>query len=195
MTLVAPLLLLFWLACSAGAASGRTAPANGSTEQVWIGGKQYVRLNGWASANDFEMHWLKRDETLAVGNAQARIVLQVRSPEAQINGVQVRLLFPLTVRQEAVYIAQLDLQQTLRPVLWPPRGLAGRIGTICLDPGHGGRDPGFRIGGRREEKRYTLLLADELREQLKRAGFKVSLTRSTDATIERSNRPDLARRR
>jgi N-acetylmuramoyl-L-alanine amidase len=80
-------------------------------------------------------------------------------------------------------------------VLWPPHSLASRIGTICLDPGHGGRDPGFRIGGRQEEKRYTLLLADELREQLKRAGFKVSLTRSTDTSIERSDRPEMARRR
>jgi N-acetylmuramoyl-L-alanine amidase len=189
-------LLLFGLACGAGWTSGRGAPAAGSAEQVWIGGKEYVRLNGWAKANEFEMRWLKREETLALSNGQTRIVLQVRSPEAQINGVQVRLLFPLVLRQETVCIAQLDLQQTLRPVLSAPRGQAGRsVKSICLDPGHGGRDPGFRIGGRQEEKRYTLLLAQELRDQLKRAGLKVSLTRSTDTYVERSTRPELARRR
>jgi N-acetylmuramoyl-L-alanine amidase len=196
MNLVTPLVLLCWLVCSAGWAGGRGASANGSAEQVWIGGKEYVRLNGWAKANEFEMRWLKRDEMLALANAQTRIVLQIHSPEAQINGVRVRLLFPLAPRQDAVYIAQLDLQQTFRPVLWPPRGQAGKsVKGICLDPGHGGRDPGFRIGGREEEKRYALLLAQELRDQLKRAGLKVSLTRSADTYVERATRPDLARQR
>ncbi len=186
--------LLFCLACCASLALG--APTAGTGERAWIGGKEYVRLNGWARANDFEVRWTKRDETLGLSNGQTRILLQVRSPEAQINGVQVRLLFPLAVRQEAVYIAQLDVQQTLRPVLRPPRSPTGKsLTSICLDPGHGGRDPGFRIGGRQEEKRYTLLLAQELRDQLKRAGMRVTLTRNTDSYVERSARPELARSR
>ena len=78
--------------------------------------------------------------------------------------------------------------------MYPPAGRPGsRVRTICLDPGHGGKDPGFQVSGH-DEKKYTLLLAQELRDQLARAGFKVSLTRSRDTFLELPDRPDLARR-
>ena len=74
-----------------------------------------------------------------------------------------------------------------------PRKSGKKIKTICLDPGHGGKDPGNRLPGR-QEKDYTLRLAFELRDQLKQAGFKVVFTRSSDQFIELSERPELARR-
>ena len=65
---------------------------------------------------------------------------------------------------------------------------------ICLDPGHGGKDTGTR-NGFQQEKKYTLLLAQEVRDQLNRAGLKATLTRTTDTLIDLPVRPDLARRR
>src|SRR5436190_195648 len=35
-----------------------------STEQMFINGRPYVRLSEWAKANDLQVHWGKRDETL-----------------------------------------------------------------------------------------------------------------------------------
>src|SRR5690349_11846861 len=76
----------------------------------------------------------------------------------------------------------------------PPKNRPGAyIKSICLDPGHGGKDPGNCVGSN-QEKKYTLLLAQELRAQLKRAGFKVSMTRSSDSFIELPTRPDLAKK-
>ena len=46
----------------------------------------------------------------------------------------------------------------------------------------------------RQEKNYTLPLALELRDQLKKAGFSVVLTRSTDTTVKLPDRPALANR-
>ncbi len=183
--------LLLWTTLWAGCLlSG--SPALG--ESVWLGGKAYARLNDWARGNAFDMRWTQRDETLVLSNERDRIRLQIHSPEAQVNGVQVRLLFPLVLRQDTVYISELDIRQTLRPVLWPPRGSSSMaVKTICLDPGHGGRDPGFQIGKRNEEKKYTLLVAQELKEQFKRAGFKVAMTRNRDTSVERAARTDLAR--
>src|SRR5262249_7104589 len=63
---------------------------------------------------------------------------------------------------------------------------------ICLDAGHGGRDPGNRVGSK-QEKEYNLRLAFEFRDQLTKAGYKITKARSTDALIDLENRPDIAR--
>ncbi|HWF18427.1 MAG TPA: N-acetylmuramoyl-L-alanine amidase, partial [Verrucomicrobiae bacterium] len=57
-----------------------------------------------------------------------------------------------------------------------------------------GKDPG-NIVGLQQEKKYTLLLAQELCDQLRRVGFNASLTRTTDAFIPLPDRPEIARRR
>jgi N-acetylmuramoyl-L-alanine amidase len=120
--------------------------------------------------------------------------LPIHSPEAQLNGVEVRLLFPLVQKGEVVWISHLDLKSTFEPLLVPPRLKRGAVlKTICLDPGHGGKDPGFQVGAN-QEKKLTLLLSQELQTQLKRAGWKVSLTRTHDSFVELPVRPDLARR-
>jgi N-acetylmuramoyl-L-alanine amidase len=97
-------------------------------------------------------------------------------------------------RNGAVCLAQLDVDRTLRPLLSPPKGPPrAKITSICLDPGHGGKDPGNQVGSN-QEKQYTLLLAREVRAQLARAGFKVTLTRSTDTFVDLPSRTELAKR-
>jgi N-acetylmuramoyl-L-alanine amidase len=154
----------------------------------------YVRLSEWARWQGLDWRWLKRDESFQLTNRTTRLQFAVDSREARVNGVQVWLLYPLASRDGELYISQLDVDATLHPLLSPALNPPEkRIKTICLDPGHGGRDPGNRLPGR-QEKDYTLRLAFELRDQLRQAGFKVVLTRSSDKAIERSDRPDLARR-
>lgn len=166
-----------------------------AAERARIQGREYVRINDWARENAFGVQWIKRDEIVQLANNGTKIRLEVHSPEAQINGIAVRLLFPLVQNADTIYVSRLDLQTTFAPVLFPPRSHAkGSLKTICLDPGHGGKDPGFRVGSN-QEKRYTLLLAQELRDQLKRAGFNVSLTRTRDYFLELPDRPEVARRR
>jgi N-acetylmuramoyl-L-alanine amidase len=86
----------------------------------------------------------------------------------------------------------------VRPLLWPSRYVEPKkITTICLDPGHGGKDSGNRVGGFfwHNEKTYTLLLAFELREQLKELGFNVILTRNSDTYVDLPVRPAIANSR
>jgi N-acetylmuramoyl-L-alanine amidase len=158
-------------------------------------GQTYVRLSDWASRNDLDHRWLKRDELCELSNSSFRFQFTVDSMDALVNGVHVRLLFPLAAREGTPFISQLDEKFTLDPLVHPPKSRAKiSIRSICIDPGHGGKDPGFQIGSR-QEKKYTLLLAQELRSQLQKAGFTVSLTRATDAFIDLPVRPELARRR
>jgi N-acetylmuramoyl-L-alanine amidase len=160
-----------------------------------VSGPAYVRLTEWARARGFELRWLKKDETLQLSSQSSRLLFTVDSNEADINGVGVRLLFPVAIRDGVPCLSQLDSQMTLEPILSPTRSRRGASVTrICLDPGHGGIDPGNRVGSY-QEKTYTLLLAQELATQLTRAGYKVTLTRDSDKFIELSERPAVAKRR
>jgi N-acetylmuramoyl-L-alanine amidase len=162
-------------------------------EHAEFGGKRYVRLGDWARANGFDVRWLKRDDTLQLSNRMARLVFTKDSRDAEINGINVWLSYPIVVENGGGYIAETDIDTAIHPVLSPP-GNRTRLKTIVIDPGHGGKDPGFQ-DSTRQEKKYTLLLAEELCEQLKRAGFKASLTRTADSFVELPERPDIARRR
>ena len=155
---------------------------------------RYVRLTEWAKWQGLAVQWLKRGESLQLAKSGMRFQLTVDSREASINGLQIWLLQPLASRSGEIYISQLDIDSTFRPILSPPRNERGKkVRVICLDAGHGGKDPGNRAAGR-YEKEYTLRLAQELRTQLGKAGFKVVMTRSGDSYPELSDRPALARR-
>ncbi len=83
---------------------------------------------------------------------------------------------------------------TRMPLIFPQKLSAKRIATICLDPGHGGKDTGNRAGWH-YEKIYTLALAALVRDQLKQAGFNVVMTRTKDTYVDLPLRPALANRR
>jgi len=178
-----------------GASSAARGSASHSGDPSQIAGREYVRVTDWAKGNGFQLRWLKRQETFQLSNASAKIRCAVDSREAQVNGVGVWLSFPVAQREGVPYLAKLDLQTTLAPLLSPPKSKPGvTLKSICLDPGHGGKDPGNRVG-LYQEKKYTLLLAQEVRQQLTRAGLNVALTRSSDAFVDLPTRPEMAKRK
>ena len=181
-----------WLAVGLGITAPACAVAPPLTAHLHDTG--YVRLSEWARWQGLNWRWLKRDESFQLTNRTTRLQFAVDSREARVNGLQVWLLHPLASRDGSLYISQLDVEATFRPLLSPaPPETGKKIKTICLDPGHGGKDPGNRLPGR-QEKDYALRLAFELRDQLKQAGFKVVFTRSSDEFIELSERAERARR-
>lgn len=155
----------------------------------------YVRITEWARWQNLQARWIKRDENFLLTNSAAKIQFEVSSREARFNGIQLWLLHPLVSRGDGIYISQLDIDSTFRPLLAASKNEAGKkVKVICLDAGHGGKDPGNRAFGR-QEKDFTLRLAAELRTQLQKAGFKVVFTRTSDRFIELSDRANIARQR
>lgn len=159
----------------------------------------YVRLGEWARANVFSVRWLDRDRTIELARGDTRLTFNVDSRsdarKAQIDGVQVWLAFPVLDQNGNVFISQTDLAETIAPVLAPRANPPGiKVRTICIDPGHGGNDPGYQVGSN-DEKKFTLLLAEEARAELKAAGFNVVLTRTTDVKIPLEDRPAFARKK
>ncbi len=162
-------------------------------ERVTVSGSDYVRLAEWAKSAGCAMKWNKKDGEVAVSGPSARLGFSIDSRRAEISGVTVWLSLPVVNRNGQPLISAVDVRSTIEPVLWPRKSEA-RVRTVCLDPGHGGKDTG-RIQGRHYEKKFTLLLAQETAALLKEQGFKVVMTRTTDTVVELSDRPQLASRR
>jgi len=64
--------------------------------------------------------------------------------------------------------------------------------TICLDVGHGGKDPGAVSASGMQEKKVNLNVALKLRDLLKELGYKVVMTRDSDRFLEFSERCRIA---
>ncbi|MFN7138362.1 MAG: N-acetylmuramoyl-L-alanine amidase [Limisphaerales bacterium] len=186
---ISALLILFLAVASAAA-----QPSLRNAEKINISGSDYIRLKDWADAIGMTIRWTKKDEELLVTNKWCRINFKVKSIMSQFNGTDVRLSLPVVARGGGVYISETDINNTLHPLLFPSRNPSGqKIQTICIDPGHGGKDTG-KIDKTHHEKRYTLLLAEETAKQLRAQGFKVILTRSRDQTLELPERVQIANR-
>jgi N-acetylmuramoyl-L-alanine amidase len=163
-------------------------------DRVRIYGNEYVRLRDWTHQNHFKTRSIDGGQGVEISGESWRMSVWVNSRRMDLNGVGVLLTSPVAVMSGQFYISPVDLQLAVYPVLYPPKQDEEHlIKTICLDPGHGGRDPGFLMG-RTLEKKYTLLLAEEVGALLRAEKFKVIFTRSTDRTTERPNRPDFANR-
>lgn len=177
-----------WLILLCGLVSGvKTLRA------VSINGRDYASLSSWAGANHLRFVRDSHSNSAVLTGRTTRLELDKDSTTAEINGVKVALSFPVAVDKGTFFIAQFDLDKTVEPLIFPPKVSSRKISTIYLDPGHGGKDVGNHTGWR-YEKTYTLALASELRDQLKKAGFNVVLTRTKDKFVELDSRPDLANR-
>lgn len=68
------------------------------------------------------------------------------------------------------------------------------IKTIVIDAGHGGKDPGAVSSAGIKEKNINLAVAKYLEKNLKRRGFNVVMTRSTDKFLELADRVRVAKK-
>jgi N-acetylmuramoyl-L-alanine amidase len=159
-----------------------------------VNGRSYLSLSSWARANGFGGYSLNRGTEWILTNKTSRLVFAQDSADSTINGQGVRLCFPIA---KGGLISQLDVEKTVRPLVFPQAPSSKRLRLICLDPGHGGKDTGNRVGRffPRYEKTYTLALALELQRQLREAGFAVIMTRTNDTYPPLPVRPDLANRK
>ena len=163
-------------------------------ERFTVSGTDFVRLSDWARVCDFQISSAHHSPEIRLATKWSKLVFTVDSTKAEINGVSVFLSFPIAARYGTTCIALLDLKTAVYPVLFPPKNQGSvPILSVCLDPGHGGKDPGNEEGWR-QEKEYTLLLAREVRGLLAETGLKVTLTRMGDSFVPLPERPEFAKR-
>ncbi len=160
-------------------------------DSVRLSGGKYVRISEWADAIRFETKWLQKGRSLEASSRWSKLIFTIGSAKAEMNGVRLWLSRAPRIWKGAAYISLLDLEKTIMPVLHPPKADANTITTVCLDPGHGGSDPG-NSEGRYREKNLTLELAQSVRKKLEAAGLKVVMTRDTDKGLKLDSRPAVA---
>jgi len=169
--------------------SGHGDPVHSNSAQ-----NGFVPLSQWANENDFQLTADKKDESVTSANGSFKLSFKTDSQLAEINGVNLWLCKPISLKDGQACISTLDLNTSIEPILFPQTNqVRATIQTICIDPGHGYKDTGG-VFGRYVEKQYTLPLAEELAGQLESAGFKVILTRTNDTFVGLEDRPALANR-
>lgn len=180
-----------WLCCLwlALLLPGTTRAEGDKLSTFSLNGFSYVQLEDWARFYKFTYTASKPVKAVQVNSRWSKLEFEVDSKRMVLNGVAVWLSAPVALHNGSACIATLDLDNAVHPILFPPKLKSDdKITTICLDPGHGGKDPGNQNSGG-QEKNYTLQLAQEVKSQLEDEGFKVILTRNSDKFIDLESRP------
>ena len=133
---------------------------------------------------------------------------QSGTKEAKFNGIKIFLSFPIEKQSvpmtrikklvhrlglltEEYRIRTADVENILKPLLFPQNFVKRRAKTIVLDPGHGGKAEGTVQNGLKE-KLLTLKTAQLLAGKLRSMGYIVYLTRTSDIDVSLSQRSAFA---
>ncbi len=148
-----------------------------------------------------QVQWDAGTASIMVSLGSERLQVQVDQQRAVSNGQPIALLSAPETRDGATYMTWFDLTNYL-PVdlameistrtLKTPQVLAGV--SLCIDPGHGGIDPGAQGPTGLREKDVNLAVALRLAALVRQAGARVVLTREDDQTLSLPERSYLANR-
>lgn len=156
-----------------------------------IDGRDYV-----TTGQVLQFYGLSKDlETASTGQAAMELSFRPDTREVVIHGLKHVLAFPVLERDGKLWVSRLDLSRTIEPAL-RPGFVAGieRPRTVVLDAGHGGHDKGA-VGPYQYEKNFALDVTRRVRDELRRAGVDVFLTRNSDTFIELPVRAEMAARK
>lgn len=103
------------------------------------------------------------------------------------------LSHPIRKEGSHLMISSVDLRKLVDPVLHPKFSPNAKLSTVVIDPGHGGHDAGA-VSAIAKEKDLNLAVARKLRSMLKKAGYKVVMTRDGDYFLTLQQRVDIANR-
>ena len=178
-----------------------TAPARPevATKLPSNSGWQIVKINGRDYITGESMHLFYRFSSYKVEGKHVwfrsnNLILKgtIGSQELLINNIKFILSYPVQESGGRALFSRIDLCKLIDPVLRPTYITdAEPFDTVVVDAGHGGHDAGAR-GIYGYEKDFALKMAEVLKRELTRRGFKVIMTRSTDTFITLSGRVAVA---
>ncbi len=154
--------------------------------------KNVPMLNMADVAAFYGMKYFAGDKTVTFLSKYSTFSFTVNSRLMTLNNVQIYLSRPITVMGGVNYIGKSDFQCVLEPILRPKTVIPkSSLTTIVVDAGHGGKDVGA-INGKDYEKNINLQVALRLTSKLRAKGFKVFMTRGTDADVTLEQRTKFA---
>ena len=155
-----------------------SAQAQSKWLRTHIDGQDYVKLSDVWRYYGFSKTQ-GRTGFLAYGAGNRVVSLRPSRQDFYVNDYRYVLSFPVQEREGQLYISTVDMEKLVDPVLRPRLAASRDFNTVVLDPGHGGHDAGAR-SRYAVEKDCNLSLALKVRDKLRKAGFKVVMTRDSD---------------
>ncbi len=176
--------------CVLALAAGCASAAGGSS--VKLHGTDYVNTTYLARQTGLAKAWVVPQKKLVLKGKSTRLELEAGSRDFELDGFRVFLGEPAVAHRSSLYISRIDRDRFLLPIL-DPRKIPGprpALRTIVIDAGHGGKDNGAQNTRLKlREKDMALDVALRLERHLKKAGYRVVLTRRKDVFIPLPLRP------
>ena len=160
----------------------------------FFGGHEHVPLQEVAAFYGLEESPAPDANSKKLCGSGREFLVTKSSREVVVNGIKHWLAFPVVEEGGRFFVSRLDLGKTIEPAFRPThiRGFPA-VTTVVLDPGHGGKDNGAR-SPYEHEKNFALDVARRVRDQLKKSGLRVLMTRNNDSFIELPARAAFANR-
>lgn len=136
----------------------------------------------------------KSGSYITLKNSDITMKFRAGGQEVLMNNVKFIFSHNIIALGSSYHVSVTDLLKVIDPVLRPFKiKEATAFDTVIIDPGHGGADAGATNSLGRESD-YNLKVALRLRDNLKKKGFKVVMTRESDVFLTLQQRVALANR-
>jgi N-acetylmuramoyl-L-alanine amidase len=153
-------------------------------------GKKYYAFADIADINHLKIK--RSGKRIILSNKNHEFYFTTNSQKATYNGIEMVLSHPIADYGGKVFISYTDYNTVMLPLLSRKSLQRQKIKTIYIDPGHGGSDVGAQ-GRYYNEKSLTLRLGKKIAAELRKAGFRVVMTRNYDKTLTLDKRVDIAK--
>jgi N-acetylmuramoyl-L-alanine amidase len=168
--------LSFWLFLLGGC----TGMAGFKVRTVELAGVTYVLARDIAGY--YDLKYSRDDNKVFLRSKGHDLSFTIDRREFRVGGVTANLSFAPILWSGAAAFSEADFRLLLDPILRPQALPRRRVNRIVLDPGHGGKDQGAATRNVLE-KQLCLALAQKTAAALRRLGYDVQLTRSTDRAL------------
>jgi len=161
-----------------------------------INGLDYLPLAEIARQFGMTHSVARSGETATIKSRWSTLEFEVHRRYLDFNGQRVYLGSPVAAHQGNLLISEIDAERTLKPLLFPHHfDPKPKLYHIVIDPGHGGKDSGARNQPLKlQEKHLALDLSRRIKQKLESYGYKVTMTRDSDAFVSLNERPMIATR-
>jgi N-acetylmuramoyl-L-alanine amidase len=157
-----------------------------------IGKKTYSRLKDLIASQKLRVRkGATRIEVYDPSTEKSPVVLYKGKNYLYFNSTRIALSSPAVINKNGSLVSKMDGLKTIVPLLEKGSVYRHKVGTVVLDPGHGGKDQGAS-NGRTKEKELNLSLAKRVEKYLKAQGYRVLLTRRGDTFLSLQSRPAFA---
>lgn len=166
---------------------------------ITIGGEKYLPLIDICKKENIDWDYDDISRAVTLTKENTVIKLMVDSPVALVEGKAEDLKQPVRLSQGIIVVPYSFKSAVLPRIskIKPPQELViiprYKINKVCIDAGHGGKDPG--AVGRKyglKEKSVVLDIAMRLKRELKAKGLEVITTRASDVFIPLERRAEIA---